>query len=24
MLAPLADVDPDIADLLAKELGRQR
>ncbi|OBK36252.1 serine hydroxymethyltransferase [Mycobacterium sp. 1245111.1] len=24
MLAPLADVDPDIAELLGKELGRQR
>lgn len=24
MSAPLAEVDPDIAELLAKELGRQR
>src|SRR5882757_6817929 len=24
MFAPLADVDPDIAELLGKELGRQR
>ncbi|MGH3635705.1 MAG: hypothetical protein ACRDTS_16780, partial [Mycobacterium sp.] len=24
MSAPLADVDPDIAELLGKELGRQR
>ncbi len=24
MTAPLAEVDPDIAELLGKELGRQR